>query len=79
MTQQNELVNEQKIAGKNVVDGIEMLRQKKKKKKKVRKTYYHVSGGPVRITCHSNGLDSSTRPAEKPESVFFLSSVQQYA
>lgn len=26
------------------------------------------------MTCHSNGFDSSTRPAEKPESVFFLRS-----
>lgn len=37
-------------------------------------TYYQVSGGPVRITCHSNGLESSTSPAEKPESVFLFSS-----
>jgi hypothetical protein len=39
-------------------------------------TYYIVSGGPVRITCHSKGLDSSTSPAEKPLSVFLLSSVR---
>jgi hypothetical protein len=39
-------------------------------------TYYMVSGGPVRMTCHSKGLDSSTSPAENPLSVFLLSSVR---
>lgn len=43
--------------------------------KRFASTYYQVSGGPVRMTCHSNGFESSTRPAEKPESVFLLSSV----
>jgi hypothetical protein len=33
-----------------------------------------VSGGPVRMTCHSKGLDSSTNPAENPLSVFLFSS-----
>lgn len=39
-----------------------------------------VSGGPLRMTCHSKGLLSSTKPAEKPESVFLFRSAQpQYA
>lgn len=37
-----------------------------------------VSGGPLRMTCHSKGLLSSTKPAEKPESVFLFRSAQSH-
>lgn len=37
-----------------------------------------VSGGPLRMTCHSKGLLSSTKPAEKPESVFLFRSAQPH-
>jgi hypothetical protein len=40
-------------------------------------TYYMVSGGPVRMTCHSKGLDSSTSPAENPLSVFLFNSARK--
>ena len=38
-------------------------------------THYSVSGGPMMVTCHSNRLLSSTRPAEKPSTGFFIRSV----
>lgn len=39
-------------------------------------TYYNVSGGPMIVTFHSNTLQSSTRPAEKPSTGFLEISVQ---
>lgn len=38
-------------------------------------THYSVSGGPMTVICHSNRLESSTRPAEKPSTGFLASSV----
>jgi hypothetical protein len=40
-------------------------------------THYMVSGGPMMVICHSNTLQSSTSPAEKPSMGFRLSSASE--
>ena len=40
------------------------------------RTHYGVSGGPMMRMPHSKGLESSTRPAEKPSIGFLLRSGQ---
>lgn len=37
-------------------------------------THYRVSGGPMMVTLHSKTLLSSTNPAEKPSTGFFIRS-----
>lgn len=53
---------------------VSLARSPERQQKKHKKTHYRVSGGPMTVICHSNRLESSTRPAEKPSTGFLVRS-----